>query len=44
MREISNLRKAEQVLLFELEDVRYIANHRLKVCRDFGSSFGTGHC
>ena len=34
MRKISNLRKAEPVLLFELQDIRYVATHRLKVCCD----------
>lgn len=31
MRGISNLRSAEHVLLFELQDVRYVASYRLKV-------------
>lgn len=28
---ISNLRMAEHMLLFELQDVRYVASHRMKV-------------
>lgn len=31
MRGISNLRSAEHVLLFELQDVKYVANYRMKV-------------